>query len=71
MSYEGSDDDDDVKSVSTKNHNSNFNVVSIFEEWVNYKIKVITKTMLNQTVVQAMKNLQAIYNDNEKKNSSK
>lgn len=80
MSYERSNDNEEVKTVLAHNKNNNFhyNVVShsenadkvkeiLFEGEVEDKIKVTPKTILNPEVLQAMKNLQALYNVNAKK----
>ena len=74
MSFEGSDDQE-VEMVSCNNEINNNNVMqlansknnnkaveNIFKQQINDKIKMTTRTMLNQKVVRAMKNVQALYN---------
>ena len=78
-SYDGLEDNEEVKMVSKYNEsNNNYYKVGyyksdeeakdiFFEEQVDDKIKVTPKTTLNPKVVHAMKNLQALYNNHANK----
>ena len=77
MSYEGSDENEEVETVLDDNENdiNNYYVVSNsnsddeakenFFGW--QKIKVMPMTTLNQKLVQAMKNFQAWYDEDANK----
>ena len=74
MTYEGSDENEDLKTVPIINNNDdNYNIVSdkheenFFNKDIDDKVKVTTKTTINAKVVQKMKKFQALYNDNSNK----
>ena len=80
MSYERSDDNEEIETVLThnKNNNDNFNKVNnyesnpeakakLFEGRVENEIKVTPKNKLNTKGIQAMKNFQASYNEDANK----
>ena len=85
MSYERSDDEDELETVPIISKNNNYNVISdsnsdnnikndnkiMFDEDINDEVESIPKTTINAKVVQAMKKLQASYNDNANKSSTK
>ena len=84
MTYEGTDEEEELKTVSVANNNSTLNVVSdsdidsskedfenknvnFFDNDINNQVKITPQTTINAKVVQAMKKLQALYNDNANK----
>ena len=84
MSYEGSDDEEELKMVPVMINNNNVNVVSnsnsdsskddfknndnnFFDEDIDDQVKVTPQTTINAKVVQAMKKLHALYNDDANK----
>ena len=83
MSYNGSDDEEELQMVpainnNNKNNNNNYNAVSDsesnnkskenhFDEDINEEIKADLKTTINIKVVHAMKKLQALYDDDANK----
>ena len=83
-SYEGSNEDGELETVSVVNNKSNVNVVTntisheseenlenendnFFDEDINNQVEINPKTTVNAKVVQAMKKLQTLYNDNANK----
>ena len=80
-SYEGSNDEEELKTVPIVNENNiNNNVVSdsdndsknenqeyLFNKDINEEVKVAPKTTINTKVVHAIKNLQASYNNSVNK----
>ena len=84
MSYEGSDDEEELKTVPVENNNNNVNVVSdsdsdssnkdfennkgkFSDKDIDNQVITLPQTTVNAKVVRAMKNLQALYNDDANK----
>ena len=80
MSYEGSDDKEELKMLPVINQNNNnyYDIVSdsngdneleenFFDEEINDEFEATTKTTINAKVVQAKKKLQALYNNDANK----
>ena len=84
MSYEGTDEEEELEIVSKNNNNGDINVVCdsdsdssdddlenneefFFDEDVDKQVIASPKTMINVKVIQAMKKLQASYNDDANK----
>ena len=81
MSYEGSNDEEDLEMVPVVNQNTNyFNVISVsksksenneakcFSQDIHKKVKATPNTTINAKMVQTMKKLQASYNKDANKN---
>ena len=80
MSYEGSNDEEEIKTIPVihQNNNNNYNVVNdsesqsnnwknLFDEDFDVEVKATLKITINAKVVHAMKKLQALYNNNVNK----
>ena len=81
MSYEGQDNEEELKMVPVINNNNNLNVVSdpnnyddikndnnnFFDKDIDDEVKATLQTAINTKVVCAIKKLQALYNNDANK----
>ena len=71
MSYEGLNDEEELKMVSIVNENNNVNKITdikndnenVFNKDIDNKVEVTPKTTINAKVTHAMKKLQALFDN--------